>query len=171
MTATVPTSPMSGPATAPASDHTPFRGVLMVVAVTIALLAGCTLAGRIGADESAKAGLGPMESVDQSAFAGETGVWIEHVSLIGGGGLIEIRFRILDSDKSEIVHDVVSPPRLIASDGFEVRYQRHEHGHDRVNRLGATYNEQLINIGNQVQRGEIVTVLIGEAELKGVPVQ
>lgn len=167
MTATVPTSSMS----APASERTPLRGVLMMVAVAVALLAGWTVAGRIGADEPAKAGIGPMENVDQSVFAGETGVWIEHVALIADGGLIEIRFRILDSDKSEIVHDVDNPPRLIGSDGFETRYQRHEHGHDRVNRLGATYNEQLINIGNEVQRGEIVTVLIGDVELKGVPVQ
>jgi len=111
-----------------------------------------------------------MASVDQSEFAGETGIWIESVSLIGGGGLIEIRFRILDVDKSEIVHDTDNPPRIVAEDGFEIRFQRHEHGHDDENRLGGLYQEQLINLGGLVSRGDVITVIVGDVVLENVTV-
>ena len=169
-TATATTDIITTP-TPQAERHTPMRGVLMVAAVAIAVLAGWTVASRITAGEPAQSGLGPMESIDQSTFAGETGLWIEHVSLTGSAGLIEVRYRILDADKSQIVHDFDNPPRIIAPDGFEIRFQRHEHSHVRDNRLGSTYNEQLVNVGNYLSKGEFVTVAVGEFELAGVPVQ
>ncbi len=167
VTATAPPSSSSGTA-----DHRPpLLGVLMVAAVAIAVLAGWTLVGRFTTDEAVVSGLGPMESIDQSVFAGETGVWIEHVALIGDGGLIEIRFRILDSDRSQIIHDLDNPPRIVAQDGFELRFQRHEHPHADANKLGITKNEQLVNLGNYFQAGDVVTVMIGNAALEGVPIQ
>ena len=143
----------------------------MVAAVAIAVLAGWTMMGRLTSDTAAVSGLGPMENIDQSTFAGETGVWIEHVTLIGGGGLLEIRYRILDSEKSWVVHDLDSPPRLVAADGFELRFQRHEHPHYEANKLGITKNEQLVNLSNYFQRGDVVTVMVGDIALEGVPIQ
>jgi len=139
--------------------------------VIVALVAGWSGSSwLLGGNDSAVVGSGPMASVDQSEFAGETGIWIESVSLIGGGGLIEIRFRILDVDKSEIVHDTENPPRIIAEDGFEIRFQRHEHGHSDENRLGGVYQEQLMNLGGLVSRGDVITVIVGETVLENVTV-
>ncbi len=143
----------------------------MLAAVAVALIAGWTLTGRLTSEEVPVSGLGPMETVDQSAFAGETGVWIEHVALTGAGGLIEIRYRILDADKSLIVHDYDNPPRIVHDDGFELRFQRHEHSHVRENRLGATYNEQLVNVGAYFEKGDVVTVYVGQVALENVPIQ
>jgi len=159
---------------APSEAHvaSPVLGrVLLAIGVLLATVGGWSVSSRLFADDSTPSGLGPMESIDQSAFAGDTGIWIEHVSLIGGGGLIEIRFRVLDVDKSEIVHDTVNPPRIVGPDGFEIRYQRHEHSHSDDNRLGGTYQEQLVNLGSKIRRGDRVTVRVGTFELKGVTVQ
>jgi len=165
-TATTDSSTKAGPGMGSAMGK-----LLVALAVAVAAIGGWSLSSRLMADSPAPVGLGPMQRVDQSTFAGGTGIWIEHVSIIGGGGLIEIRYRILDVDKSEVVHDTVNPPRLVTSDGLELRLQRMDHGHDRDNRLGTTYNEQLVNQGGQLQRGETVTVHVGEFELPGVVVQ
>ena len=146
------------------------QAAALVLAFVLVALAGWGAGSRLLGPEAEFVGGGPAGDLDQSAFAGATGVWVEHVALVGGGGLIEIRYRILDADRSQIVHDVDEPPR-IEMDGYELRFQRHEHSHVRENRLGATYNEQLVNLGNVFRRGDIVSVRIGPHELEGVEIQ
>ncbi len=155
----------------PASVNNVLRHVLLVTAVVVTAVGGWGVSAHFLKADPPATGQGPLASLDQSAFAGATGVWIEHVTMIGGGGLLEIRYRILDVDKSEIVHDTVNPPRLVTSDGFEIRFQRHDHSHDDDNRLGATYSEQLVNLGSVVSRGDTVTVIVGTYNLEGVVVQ
>ena len=145
--------------------------VLLVVGLLLATVGGWSVAQRLSSSDPAPAGLGPMESLDQSVFAANTGLWIEHVSLIGGGGIIQIRYRVLDVDKSQVVHDTVNVPRIVTADGFEINFQRHEHSHERNTRLGSTDSEQLVNIGSAVKRGDKITVIIGLDELPGVIVQ
>jgi len=152
-------------------DRAALRWLGAIVALVAVMLSSWSVVTRLTEESSPATGLGPMESVDQAEFAGATGVWIEHVSLVGGNGLIEIRYRILDVEKSEIVHDFDYPPRIIHEDGFELRFQRHEHSHERENRLGATYNEQLVNLATYFSRGDTVTVLVGQHALEGVPIQ
>lgn len=145
--------------------------VLLVVGLLLAAVGGWSVAHRLAPSDHTPAGLGPMESIDQSAFAASTGLWIEHVNLVGGGGIIQIRYRVLDVDKSQIVHDTVNVPRIVTADGFEISFQRHEHSHERDTRLGSTDSEQLVNIGSAVQRGDKITVIMGLEELPGVIVQ
>ena len=152
-------------------DRPALRWLGALIAIVAVGLSSWSVVGRLTEPSAPATGLGPMESVDQAAFAGATGVWVEHVRLLGGGGLVEIRYRILDVEKSEIVHDYDYPPRIFHEDGFELRWQRHEHSHVRENRLAATYNEQLVNLGSYFQPGDIVTVYIGEHALEGVPIQ
>jgi len=145
--------------------------VLLALGLLLAAVGGWSVAHRLSDTESTPVGLGPMESIDQSAFAANTGLWIEHVTLLGGGGIIEIRYRVLDVDKSQVVHDTVNVPRIITADGLEINFQRHEHSHERDTRLGSTDSEQLVNIGSSVRRGDKITVIIGLDELPGVVVQ
>lgn len=152
-------------------DRPNLRWLGALIAIMAVGLSSWSVVGRITDQAPPATGLGPMESVDQASFAGTTGVWIEHVRLLGAGGLVEIRYRILDVEKSEIVHDYDYPPRIFHEDGFELRWQRHEHSHVRENRLGATYNEQLVNLGSYFEKGDEITVYIGETALEGVPLQ
>lgn len=145
------------------------RWVAVVAALALVGLAGWG-AGATMLDGDGAVRSGPAGELDQSEFAGATGVSIEHVAVVGGGGLVEIRYRVLDVDRSEIVHDFDEPPR-IAMQGYELQWQRHEHSHERDNRLGTTYNEQLVNLGGVFQRGDIVSVRIGPYELEGVEIQ
>jgi len=172
MTPTEPTltEPRESGVQAPSGSRTMQR-VLLVVGLLLASVGGWSVSHRLAASEHTPTGLGPMESIDQSVFAANTGLWIEHVSLVGGGGIIQIRYRILDVDKSQVIHDTVNVPRIVTADGFEISFQRHEHSHERDTRLGSTDNEQLVNIGSTVKRGDKITVIIGLDELPGVIVQ
>ncbi len=167
------TATTAPPASSPLGhlDRPALRWLGALIAIVAVALSSWGVAGRFTEQSGPAAGLGPMDSIDQAGFAGETGVWVEHVRLLGGGGLLEIRYRILEVERSEIVHSVDYPPRIFHEDGFELRWQRHEHAHVRENRLGATYNEQLVNLGSYFEKGDVVTVYIGEQALEGVPIQ
>ena len=141
---------------------------LIGAAVVLAVICGWLVFSATSRTDSTAA-VGPLE-IDQSHFAAETGVWIEHLALLAGGGVIEIRYRIIDGPKSQIVHDLDNPPRLILDDGFELDVPRHEHPHDYENIVASTYNEQVVNLGGMVERGDEVTVVIGTTELPGVTV-
>ncbi len=175
MTAVVRPPLVPGPVSPQATRARPAVAAVVVAVASLVALSGWWTVTTVLDGEGTTIGLGPrddlLDGLDQSAFAGATGVWIEEVRLIGGDGLVEIRYRILDSEKSEIVHDLEYPPRLITTSGYEMSFQRHEHSHDRINRLGTIYGEQLINVGNEVKRGDRVTVMIGLEALEGVPVR
>ncbi len=157
-----------GPACLPRRDR-PLRVVLVVAGLVLMVLAVWSQVLR-PSGPPALAGEGPLAGVDQTVFAAETGVWIEHVALVAGDGVLEIRYRILDVDKSEIVHDIDFPPRLVTTGGSEYSIPRHDHAHVRENRLAATYNEQVMNLGGQIERGDVVTVYVGQYAIEGVPV-
>lgn len=156
-------------------DRPPYRTedtkspVLFIAVAVLASMLAVLLITR-GDGPVTVASEGPL-AVDQTEFAANTGIWIEHVGLIGNNGLIEIRYRTLDSDLSSVVHDLENPPRIVTSDGVELRIPPHEHSHARINNLGITYNEQLVNLGGLLSRGEVVTVYFGKYELPGVVVQ
>lgn len=139
----------------------------VAVVITIVVLAAWLFVSRTSDDLTP---LQRMSEIDQTAFVAETGVEIDHAALIGGGGLIEIRYRIVNVERSEIVHSVEFPPRIVHDD-FELAIPRHEHSHDRENRIGASYNEQVINYGGIAARGDLITVVIGTTALEGVPLQ
>ncbi len=170
MTQTVTTrAAQEGPVSLPRSDR-PLGVVVGVAAAVLLLLAVWSQLLR-PSGPPVLSGEGPLAGVDQTVFAAETGVWVEHVALIAGDGVIEIRYRILDVDKSEVVHDTDLPPRLVTSEGSEFSVPRHDHAHVRDNRLAATYNEQVMNTGGQIDRGDVVTVHIGQFAVEGVRVQ
>ncbi|RMH73919.1 MAG: hypothetical protein D6683_13035 [Actinomyces sp.] len=175
MTTVVRPTPLPGPVSPPATRARPAVAVVVAALVAVTTLGAWWTATAVLDRGGERIGIGPRDDLlgglDQSAFAGATGVWIEDVQLVAGGGLINIRYRILDVEKSEVVHDLDNPPRIITSDGFEISFQRHQHAHDRENRLGTIYGEQLVNLGGLVHHGDRVTVIIGTERLEGVTVR
>jgi hypothetical protein len=107
-----------------------------------------------------------------AAFEEVTGVEIVQVAVSGGGGILDLRYRVLDPDKATLVHDPDNPPRLIHETTGQVAsrpWMQHSRGKEL--HAAVTYFELLYNPGGVVKRGDAVTVAIGEARLAHVVVQ
>ena len=97
---------------------------------------------------------------------------ITQVAVTGGGGLVDLRYQVLDPDKAGAVHSPETPPlhdrRADRCPGQRPRDGPHSQG---TFKAGVTYYLVFYNPGNLVLRGERVTVQLGEARLAHVPVR
>lgn len=110
-------------------------------------------------------------AVPQTVFTEETGVHITLVALTAGGGIIDIRYQVVDPEKSVIVHDDELPPTILhVKTGTPLLFTRHEHS-DFDMHTGVVYSHQIINSGSLVKRGNRVAIRIGSSVLEDVPVQ
>ncbi|RME72746.1 MAG: hypothetical protein D6784_13040 [Chloroflexi bacterium] len=106
----------------------------------------------------------------QTAFAAETGVWIVGVSLVAGGGMVDLRYQIVDPDKAVIVHDDENPPGLlIESTGQIVNTPYHDHS-DFDAHQAVTYHELIMNPAGVLKKGMQVSVLIGQSRLEHITI-
>lgn len=118
-----------------------------------------------------------VTEMDQTTFIDQTGVQMTLVAITAGGGMIELRYRVVDPDKAVIVHDEENPPTIINKKGDELFLTMHvldrntNRAHDEDLHLGVTYNTRIMNAGRLIERGDRVTIRVGNAELKHVPVQ
>lgn len=115
----------------------------------------------------------PMASISQTAFTDATGVRILRVFSTAGGGMIDVRYQVVDPDKAIIVHDTENPPKLM-NEASEKIIDRpfHDHSSGTELRAGGTYQEILVNEGGVINPGDLITIFIGrEARLDHVPVQ
>lgn len=108
--------------------------------------------------------------MSQAAFEEATGVRLVAIAVTAAGGMIHLRYQVLDPDKALIVHDDEQPPTIIdeATGRFRNRPQ-HEH-HARELNMGVTYNLLLANSGGLIKRGALVSLVIGDARLEHITV-
>ncbi len=156
----------------------PYRdlwGLVSLAGVGV-LLAGLVLwllssPGGVGLD-SGSAEQDPMAGMSQTAFTEATGVRILRVNSTAGGGMIDMRYQVVDPDKAVIVHDTKNQPSLL-NEATEQAIDRpfHDHSSRSQLRAGATYNEILVNESGVIKPGDRVTIFIGQARLEHVVVQ
>ena len=93
-----------------------------------------------------------------------------YVAVTGGGGLIDLRYQVLDPDKAVAIHE--SPPEMVdeRSDAL-VDNLLMGHQHRGVLHAGQTYYLIFLNPGNLVARGDRITVALGGFRLPHVLVQ
>jgi hypothetical protein len=156
-------------------------GVAMVVAgVGFAyVLATNALGGpwtkRFGADPPALTALAATwqrSAVSDQELADRVGVRIVGVTVSGGGGLVDLRYQVVDPNKAMKLTVSGTPPGMIDDatgvlvnqllDGSKVPMQF---------RAGSTYYMIFQNPGNMIQRGGTVRVFIGDAEVERVAVR
>jgi hypothetical protein len=98
------------------------------------------------------------------------GIRFTLVAVTAGGGMIELRYQVLDSDKTAAVHDAA--PLVIDANG--ARYADPGMvGHSHVSKAkvaGTTDYILLANASGGVQPGTRVTIRVGTLELRNVPV-
>ena len=110
--------------------------------------------------------------VTESGLAEVSGVQIVYVAITGGGGLIDLRYQVIDPDKANAVHDENYPPTLVdEATGLVVNSLLMGHSHTGTFNAGQTYYMIFENPGNIVQSGNKVSVLLGNAEVDHVVVK
>jgi hypothetical protein len=124
-------------------------------------------------DESAKP-LAAHQTMPISAEIEATyGIRFTLVNVTAGGGMIQIHYQVLDSDKVEAVHGTDLAPVVVDSQG--VRYADPGMvGHSHVGKTqsaGATDYILLADAKGGVRHGSVVTIKVGDLELRNVPVE
>ena len=110
--------------------------------------------------------------VTEEGLVEKSGVRIVYVALTGGGGLIDLRYQVVDPDKANAVHDEKYPPTLVdEATGLVVNSLLMGHSHTGTFNAGQTYYMIFENPGNIVQSGNKVSVLLGDAEVDHVEVK
>jgi hypothetical protein len=111
-------------------------------------------------------------SVSASKLAGRLGVRVVHVASTGGGGLLDLRFQVLDPTLAAAVHDRSKPPALISEEnGVVASDLLMGHQHKGPLKAGHVYYLIFENPGNLVTRGSRVSVLLGNASIPHIQVQ
>ena len=110
--------------------------------------------------------------VSAAGLADRSGVKITQVAVTGGGGLVDLRFQVIDPDKANALHDAATPPAVVDEHtGLVVHDLLMSHSHTGAFKPGVTYYYVFNNPGEFVQRGARVVVLLGSAQVEHVKVQ
>jgi hypothetical protein len=110
-------------------------------------------------------------AVSPDALVARSGVRIVQVSMTGGGGLVDVRFRVVDPDRAASIHDPATPPALVEEpNGLVINQLLMSHAHASSYKPNVTYYLIFENPGNLLHRGARVSVLLGDAQVENVPV-
>ena len=150
-------------------------GVGLVLAGVAAYLLVMQLTGgqrRAVSDVGAQASTRNIPMVSAAGLAQRSGVRLTRLAVTGAGGLIDLRYQVIDPDKANAVHDRRTPPLLVdEQDGLIVRELLMGHMHHGQLKAGQTYYLIFVNPGNLVRSGSQVTVQLGNARVAHVRVQ
>jgi len=170
--------PEAGPAT-------PLRGRSRVLRVT-GLLTGALATGiavwlvlgllRSPGDPQAATNSVPVQwqrpSVSADDLVDRVGVKLTQVAVTGGGGLLDLRFQVVDPQKALAVHEARTPPAIIHEEtGLVVNQLLMDHQMRGALKPAVTYYMVFESPANWVQRGNKVTVLLGNAQVEHVVVR
>lgn len=107
-----------------------------------------------------------------AAIEQKFGVRFTGVDVTSAGGMIQVRYQVLDSAKVEAIHDNKSAPYVV--DGSGTKYaDPGMAGHTHIGPVAASGRSDyvlLANAGGGVKPGSFVTITIGDLELRNVPV-
>jgi hypothetical protein len=111
-------------------------------------------------------------SVSASGLAERSGVRLVRVAVTGGGGLLDLRYKVVDPDKAAAVHEDGTPPAIIDErTGLVLNRLLMGHAHHGELKPAVSYYLVFENTGNWVRRGSKVTVLLGDAQVEHVVVK
>jgi hypothetical protein len=98
-----------------------------------------------------------------------SGVRISRVAVTGDGGLVDLRFQVVNPERASALHDQNTPPAVVDEQtGLVVHELFMDHSHKGPYKTGVTYYLVFNNPGNWVHHGSRVTVLLGNAEVEHV---
>jgi hypothetical protein len=142
--------------------------------VTLLGLALCTLVASLIAYALTRPSAGTRgyvpPVVSAAGLVERSGVRIIHVAVTGDGGLVDLRYQVVDASKAQALHDL--PPLLIDEvTGGVVMRPWMGHAHTTAFKQGISYFVLFENSGDLLRPGGRVTVQLGDARLTHVLVQ
>jgi hypothetical protein len=150
-------------------------GIVVTVLAVVAVLGARGLAGRGHPAAAARAAVPAAwvrPTVSKAGLVDRSGVKITQVAVTGDGGLIDLRYQVIDPDKAATLHNTQKPPAVVDEQtGVVVHDLFMGHSHSDPFAFGETYYLVFDNPGNLVRRGAYVTVLLGDAEVDHVLVR
>jgi hypothetical protein len=110
----------------------------------------------------------PISAAIESTY----GIRFTGVDVTAGGGMIQVRYQVIDSAKTEAIHGTDLAPYVV--DGRGTKYADPGMvGHSHVGKTLAAGRTDYILLANAmggVKHGSTVTIKVGDLELRGVPV-
>lgn len=165
--------PKAGP---PHAARPLVRLALVIIALAVLFVGVLLIRGwRPSSDDTASpAPVATATSMPISAAIESTyGIRFTGVDVTAGGGMIQVRYQVLDSAKTEAIHGTDLAPYVV--DGHGTKYADPGMvGHSHVGKTlaaGRTDYILLANAMGRVKPGSVVTVKVGDLELRGVPVR
>jgi len=111
-------------------------------------------------------------SVSAAGLAERSGVRLIRVAVTGAGGLLDLRYQVVDPSKAVAVHEAQTPPAIIDErTGLVLNRLLMGHAHQGQLKAAVSYYLVFENTGNWVRRGSEVTVLLGDAQVEHVVVK
>jgi hypothetical protein len=147
-------------------------GAAVVGALVLALPASSSATGRAPEVPTPMAPVAwQRPAVSATGLVERSGVRLVRVSVSGDGGLLDLRYQVIDPNRASSVHDRRTPPAII-DERTGLVMSKLFMGHSHTGRLTAavTYYLVIENPGHWVRRGGRVTVLLGDAEVEHVVV-
>ena len=159
----------------PGVARTAVRGISLVLALVAIILTILLVRGwrpdATNATSNQSQGIAGMPT--SAEIEATYGIRFLGVDVTAGGGMIQIRYQVLDSDKVEAVHGTDLAPVVVDSHG--VKYADPGMvGHSHVGKTqsaGATDYILLADARGGVQHGSVVTIKVGDLELRNVIVE
>jgi hypothetical protein len=149
-------------------------GVLTGIVLTIAVGGSVLWVTHRGGADAAAAKVPanwrrPVVSADD--LVQRSGVKVTVVAVTGDGGLVDLRFKVVDPERANALHDPRTPPAVVDEEsGLVVHDLFMDHSHSGPYKAGVTYYLVFNNPGNWVRHGSTVSVLLGDAQVRHVPV-
>ena len=160
--------------TKPSESYRDLWGLILLagLAVFLAGVAVWMLSSQIALAPLVRPDQGQLDGISQTEFTAETGVRVLRITFTAGGGMLDLRYQVVDPDKAVIMHDVDTPPILVNEDTGQILDRPyHEHSSDTLMRAGLTYNELIVNERRIIKPGNRMTLIAGESRLEHIPVQ
>jgi len=147
-------------------------GALLAVAAGLVLWSPLFSGGDRDAAENPVPVAWTRPAVSADDLAERSGVRITQVAVTGGGGLVDLRYQVVDPEKAAALHDATTPPAIVdEQSGLVVNDLLMGHSHSDPFKAGVTYYYVFNDPVNWVHRGSQVTVLLGNAQVEHVLVR
>jgi len=110
--------------------------------------------------------------VSQQGLLDAVGARVIRVTASGDGGLLDLRFQVVDADKAAALHSTKWPPALVdENSGQVIGRLLMGHAHSGTFKAGVTYFYVFEDPGGLVKRGDQVSAVLGPARVQHIPVQ
>jgi hypothetical protein len=111
-------------------------------------------------------------AVTSAGLAERSGVRVVRVAETAGGGLLDLRYEVVNPDVAAAIHDTATPPALVDErSGLVIGQLLMGHVHKGQLKAGLSYYLVFLNPGDAVRRGDRVSVVLGHARLQHVRVR